>query len=89
MTMDADIYATVLRRVAEVDDGWGKPYDFPVLYVLDHAVPAVENSGADLESPTLGQRFDEGLRSALRAKSTGLPAFTFVPTFHEAYDAHR
>lgn len=89
MTMDADIYAAVLRRVAEVDHGWGKPYEFPVLYVLDHAVPAVENSGADLESPTFGRLFDEALRSALRAQLADLPALTFVPTYQEVYDGQR
>jgi hypothetical protein len=74
MSMDVDIYAAVLHRVAEVDHGWGKPYDFQGLYVLDHAVLAVENPQADFNGSAREHTFDEALKSALRAKSAELQA---------------
>jgi hypothetical protein len=91
MSMDVEIYAAVLRRLAEADHGWGKPYDFPDLYVLDHAVPGVENSGAqaDLDSPAPEYTFDEALKSALRAKLADLPPLTFVHSVDDVYDASR
>ncbi len=79
MSKDVDIYAAVLQRLVEVDHGWGKPYAFHVLYVLDHAVPGVDDPRADLDGPTPEHPFDEGLRLALRAKMADLPALTFVP----------
>ena len=42
MSTDMEIYALVIRRLAEVDHGWGKQYDFHALYVLDHAAPSIE-----------------------------------------------
>jgi hypothetical protein len=89
MSMDVEIYAAVLQRVAEADHDWGKPYDFPAWYVLDHVVPAVENPRADLDAPAPGHPFDEALRAALRVKLAALPALTFMHSFHEVYDAQR
>jgi hypothetical protein len=92
MSRDSDaaqIYAAVLRRVAEVDHGWGKPYAFPGLYVLDRPVPGVEEPGADLDGPATEGPFDDGLRATLREAAVDLPALAFVGSFHEVYDAQR
>jgi hypothetical protein len=83
---DEDIYAAVLQRVIAVDNGWGKPYDFQVLYVLDHAVLGVEDSLADLDQLLPTPPFDERLQVALRARLAHLPLLTFVPTIHELYE---
>ena len=40
--MDIAIYATVIRRLSTADHGWDKAYNLVGLYVLDHAVPGVE-----------------------------------------------
>jgi hypothetical protein len=84
---DEDIYAAVLRRVVAGDHGWGKPYDFQVLYVLDHAVPGVEDSLADLDKLVPNPPFEQGLQPALRAKLADLPLVTFVATIPELYEA--
>src|SRR5689334_22290477 len=90
MSTDMEIYALVIRRLAEVDHGWGKPYDFQALYVLDHAVPNVEDaSSASINGSEQGQLFDEALRSALQALLADLPTLTFVPSFYDVYDAAR
>jgi hypothetical protein len=84
---DEDIYAAVLQRVVAVDNGWGKPYDFQVLYVLDHAVPGVEDCRADLDMLIPNPPFDESLQVALQARLADLPFLTFVPTIRELYEA--
>jgi hypothetical protein len=57
--MDVEIYATVIRRIAETDHGWGKPYDFACLYVLDHAVPGVEDPQTNFTLSNNEQTFDK------------------------------
>lgn len=90
MTTDADIYVVVLRRLAEVDHGWGKPYDFQALYVLDHAVPAVEeDTNSGIKDPEPGQPFNEALRLAVQTKLTALPPLIFVQSFYDVYDGSR
>jgi hypothetical protein len=83
---DEHIYAAVLQRVVAVDNGWGKPYDFQVLYVLDHAVPGVEESLADLDKLIPHPPFDDQLLGALRARLADLPLVVFVPTIHALYE---
>ncbi len=83
--MDIPIYALVLRRLAEVDHGWGKPYDFQALYVLNCAVPNAGEPGAD-PNQLLGQEFNEALKSALLALLAELPTLTFVHNFYDVYD---
>lgn len=88
--MDADIYAVVLRRIAELDHGWGQPYDFQALYVLDHAVLNVEEDpSAGIKGSEQGQPFDDALKSALQALLADLPTLTFVQSFYDVYDATR
>ncbi len=90
MGEDAEIYAVVVRRIAEVDHGRGQPYEFQALYVLDQAVPDVEeNPGGGIKDPEQGQPFDEALRSALQALLADLPTLTFVQSFYDVYDAAR
>jgi hypothetical protein len=89
MSMNGDIYSAVLHRLAEGDHGWGKPYAFPAWYILDHAVPGVENPEADLNEPAQGRSFDEALRQALRAQSAEVPTLIFVRSFHEVYGPQR
>ena len=90
MTTDAEIYALVLQRLAKVDHGLGKPIDFQAIYILDYAVPAVEEDtnagikGGEREAP-----FDEGLRVALQEKLTDLPPLIFVQSFYDVYDGSR
>ena len=90
MSTNVEIYAVVIRRLAEVDHGFGKPFDFQAIYVLDCAVPAVEEDtnagikGGERESP-----FDEALRLALQAKLTDLPPLIFVQSFYDVYDGSR
>jgi hypothetical protein len=86
MRRDEDIYAAVLRRVVAVDHGWGKPYDFQVLHVLDHAVPGVEDPRADLDQLIPNPPFEEGLQVAFRARLADLPLITFVPSIPELYE---
>jgi hypothetical protein len=90
MSTDVEIYALVIRRLAEVDHGWGKPYDFHALYVLHHAVPGVEEDmDARVDGTAREFPFDEALRSALQARLTDLPAVTFVESFYDVYDDSR
>lgn len=88
--MDIEIYALVLRRLAEVDHGWGKPYEFRAIYVLEHAVPAIEEDmNADIKGTERERRFDDALKSALQASLADLPDLTFVQSFYEVYDGSR
>lgn len=89
MSREAEIYAAVLRRLAEADNGWGKLYAFHDLFVLDHAVPDIESAGANLDGPAAEYAFDEALKSALRAESAGLPPLTFVQSIGDVYDPSR
>jgi hypothetical protein len=90
MSPDVEIYALVIRRLAEVDHGWGKPYEFRAIYVLDHAVPAIEEDmHADIKGTERERRFDDVLTSALQASLTDLPDLTFVQSFDEMYDDSR
>ena len=89
MTMDAEIYSAVLHRVAQGDHGWGGPYDFAALYVLDHAVPSVEHPDTDLQLPAAGRLFDKALQSALRSSCADLPPLTFVQSFQGVCDTQR
>lgn len=90
MSMDVEIYALALHRIAEVDHGWGKPYDFQALYILNYAVPNIEeDTNVGIKGAEQGLPFDEALRSALRAKLTDLPALTFVQSFYDVYDGSR
>ncbi|HEX5547825.1 MAG TPA: hypothetical protein VFX24_10460 [Ktedonobacterales bacterium] len=88
--MDAEIYAVVVRRLVEADHGWGQPYDFQAIYVLDQAVPNVEEDpSGGIKDPEQGQPLDEALRSALQALLADLPTLTFVQSFYDVYDAAR
>jgi hypothetical protein len=87
--MEAEIYALVVRRLAEHDHGWGKPFAFPALFVLDHAVPGIENPGAVRDGPALEYHFDEALRTAVRAKLPDLPTITCIRDRLDVYEAER
>jgi hypothetical protein len=87
--MDEEIYAAVIRRLAETDHGWGMPYEFAGLYVLDHAVPGVENPLTDFSHSTGEQTFDKLVTAALRERLKDLPALTFVKSFMDVYDSSR
>ncbi|HEV2238853.1 MAG TPA: hypothetical protein VGR57_19500 [Ktedonobacterales bacterium] len=89
MSNEAEIYTTVLRRLAERDHGWGKPYLFAAFYVLDRAVPGVEVTGVDTDDTTIGRPLDETLKTTLRGRLIDLPSVKFVRTFSECYDATR
>jgi hypothetical protein len=88
MSRDAEIYAAVILRLAQFDHGW-KGYEFQALYVLDHAVPGVEDVYTNFDTPAREQTFDEALKSSLREKLLELPLLTFVPSFHDVYDPSR
>jgi hypothetical protein len=89
LTMDEEIYSLVIHRIAGSDHGWGKPYRFQCLFVLDYAVPDVENSVTDVAEPADERLFDDALKAALQAKSAGLPPLIFVQSFLDIYDASR
>jgi hypothetical protein len=90
MSMDTAIYAAVVRRLAERDHGWGKPYAFPALYVLDHAVPGVEDPGTIIRKRSAQKyNFDEALQAALQARMVDLPTITFVHGISDVYEAKR
>jgi hypothetical protein len=83
------MYGKVLQHLAAGDHGW-HGYDFRVLFVLDRAVPDVEESaGARLDDPTQGLPFSEELQSALRASAPDLPPIEFVATHRAVCDAQR
>jgi hypothetical protein len=84
-----EIYAAILGRLAEGDHGWGEPYDFAAWYILDHAVPGVEQAGAAQRDPASVDWFDDALQAALRAQAGDLPALTFVRSIDEVYDGQR
>jgi len=89
LSTDEEIYNLLIHRLAESDHGWGKPYGFQGLYILDHTVPNGENSATDFAEPADERLFDDALKSALQAKSADLPPLTFVHSIHDVYDALR
>jgi hypothetical protein len=86
---DIEIYAATLHRLAGGDHGWGKPYDFAAWYILDHAVPGVEQPGAEQQESTPEDWFDDALQATLRAQVADLPDLTFVRSIDEVYDSQR
>ena len=87
--MNEEIHSLVIHRIAGSDHGWGKPHGFQCLFVLDYAVPDVENSVTDFAEPADERLFDDALKAALQAKSAGLPPLIFVQSFLDMYDASR
>ena len=89
MRMDAEIDNLVLHRIAQRDHGWGKPYDFAAIFVLDHAVPNVERPNTNITDLDDEHALNEALQSALRERCADLPSLTFVQTYNDVYDPQR